>query len=75
MTSLSRKLKRQKKLKFHKDVRKSLKTFEKSVRCTECDRVPDIIHGEKVDKWQIIMENESFQLTCPQCVETINVDE
>jgi transcription elongation factor Elf1 len=69
MASFSRKIKRKKEVSFKKDIKKTAKTIEKMVRCVSCGRVPDVIHGEKIDDWHINASSSGIMLTCPQCME------
>ena len=48
MASFSRKVKRKNQVSFKKGIKKTAKTIEKMVRCVSCDRVPDVIHGERI---------------------------
>ena len=72
MASFSRKIKRKNQNTFKKSVKKTAKSIEKMVRCVDCGRVPDVIHGEKIDDWHIDASKAGIKLTCPQCMEVKN---
>tara|TARA_Y100000592_G_scaffold101037_1_gene184817 strand:+ start:45529 stop:45753 length:225 start_codon:yes stop_codon:yes gene_type:complete len=72
--SLDRKLKRKRAKEFAKSFKKTMKNFESVVRCVKCDRLPNVVMGEKIDNWHIRKESDKIQLTCPSCKEVEDVN-
>jgi transcription elongation factor Elf1 len=63
--SLTRRIKRKRKLKFMKNYRRSMKNFRKNVKCSECGVNPP--PGEKIDQWTLVKKEEEISLVCVDC--------
>ena len=72
--SITRKLARSKKKQFFKQFKKGMRVLESAVRCVSCDRVPNVISGEKIDNWHMEKKEDSIRLICPDCKGGENVD-
>ena len=65
----SRKLKRKNTIearkKLMKEFKRTMRTFQKMVKCAICDRAPN--ENEKIDNWRINQESENIDLVCESC--------
>ena len=65
MVSFARKIKRKQKFKFYKDFKKTMNSYKKRVKCSDCTRRP--VKGENIDNWSIKQDGDDINLVCVDC--------
>ena len=74
MTSLVRKLKRQRLKALRKDTKKRLRHVEESLNNmpSECSTCAKQFDNKEADSWTIKMSMDGAKLICPECMEALN---